>query len=67
MTDLQTEPVARPTTRTNDKTQHQGNTKTRRLLSAWLADESGYDEATWPGLKQNLEANRSGHRKLFSA
>ncbi len=67
MTDLQTEPVARPTARTNDKTQYRSNTKARQLLSTWLADESGYDEATWPGLKQNLEANRSGHRKLFSA
>ena len=67
VTDLQTEPVARPAARTNNKTQHQGNTKARQLLSAWLADESGYDEATWPGLKQNLEANRYGHRKLFSA
>ena len=67
MTDLQTEPVARPTTRTNDKTQHQGNTKARQLLSAWLADESGYDEETWPSLKQNLETNRYGYRKLFSA
>ena len=67
MTDLQTEPVARPAVCTNDKTQHQGNTKARQLLSAWLADESGYDEATWPGLKQNLKANRSSHRKLFSA
>ena len=67
MTDLQTEPVARLAARTNDKTQHQGNTKAQQLLAAWLADESGYDEATWPNLKQNLEANRSGHRKLFSA
>ena len=55
MTDLQTESVARPTARTNDKTQYQSNTKAQQLLSTWLADESGYDEATWPGLKQNLE------------
>ena len=67
MTDLQTEKVARPAARTDGKTQHQGNTKARRLLSAWLADESGYEEATWSNLKQNLEVNRSGHRKLFSA
>ena len=66
MTDLQTEKTARPGART-DLTQHQGNTTARRLLSAWLADESGYEEATWSNLKQNLEANRSGHRKLFSA
>ena len=67
MTDLQTETVERPAVRTNDKTQYQSKTKARQLLSTWLADESGYDEATWPGLKQNLAANRSGHRKLFSA
>ena len=66
MTDLQTENAARPAART-DVTQHQGNTTARRLLSAWLADESGYEEATWSNLKQNLEVNRSGHRKLFSA
>ena len=65
MTDLQTENAASPEART-DKTQHRGNTKARRLLSAWLADESGYEEATWSNLKQNLEANRSGHRKLSS-
>ncbi len=61
MTDLQTEFVAKPAVRTNDKTHHRGNTKTRQLVSAWLADESGYDETTWPTLKQNLQANRSGH------
>lgn len=26
-----------------------------KLLDEWLADESGYDEATWPRLKENLE------------
>ncbi len=29
-----------------------------RLLDEWLADESGYDEATWPQLKAALQANR---------
>ena len=37
-----------------------------RLLQGWLADESGYDERVWPQLKEALEANRMGERKLFS-
>jgi predicted RNA polymerase sigma factor len=37
-----------------------------RLLDKWAADESGYDEETWPALKKALQANRSGYaRKLF--
>jgi hypothetical protein len=33
--------------------------KTRRalkLLDSWLADDSGYDEETWPKLKAGIEA-----------
>ncbi len=38
----------------------------RQLLQEWLADESGYDEETWPVLKQALEQNRtSSNRRLF--
>lgn len=37
-----------------------------RLLNEWLADESGYDEETWPELKAALQANRSSGRRLFS-
>ena len=37
-----------------------------RLIDDWLADASGYDEQTWPTLKESLEKNRSaGSRKLF--
>jgi len=37
-----------------------------RLLNKWMADESGYDEETWPDLKKALQANRSRHaRDLF--
>lgn len=37
-----------------------------RMLDEWLADESGYDEETWPALKKALDANRGpGERKLF--
>ena len=28
------------------------------LLNAWLTDESGYDEETWPKLKAALERER---------
>jgi hypothetical protein len=38
-----------------------------RLLHSWLADESGYDEETWPKLKKALdqERQRVGARRLF--
>ncbi|MCA1716967.1 MAG: hypothetical protein LC781_09010 [Actinobacteria bacterium] len=36
-----------------------------RLLEDWLADESGYDEETWPELKEALDRNRPSDRKLF--
>ena len=36
-----------------------------RLLHQWLADESGYDEATWPVVKQAIEEHRLSHRKRF--
>jgi len=39
----------------------------QQLLQQWLSDESGYDEETWPVLKQALEQNRSASdRRLFS-
>lgn len=41
------------------------NAAARKLLQTWLADESGYDEEAWPLLKQALEDNHSGSRKLF--
>ncbi len=37
----------------------QRNRATQQLLRAWLSDESGYDEETWPELKKALEENRS--------
>ena len=45
----------------------QRNAAARQLLQEWLADESGYDEETWPVLKQALEQNRAASaRRLFS-
>lgn len=35
------------------------------LLDAWLEDESGYDEETWPELKEPLDRDRLSERKLF--
>ena len=35
------------------------------LLDRWLEDESGYDEATWPELKEALDRDRLSERKLF--
>jgi hypothetical protein len=38
------------------------------LFKSWLADESGYDEETWPKLKKalNQERDRVGARRLFN-
>lgn len=36
------------------------------LLNQWLADESGYDEETWPKIKNLLEENRTSNRPLFN-
>ncbi len=36
-----------------------------RLLDEWMADESGYAEETWPELKEALDRDRLGYRKLF--
>ncbi len=37
------------------------------LLDEWLHDESGYDEETWPELKEALDRDRLSERKLFDA
>lgn len=39
--------------------------KAIRLLEEWLADESGYDEETWPTLKKALDEDRLSSRRLF--
>jgi hypothetical protein len=37
------------------------------LLKSWLQDDSGYDEETWPRLKEalNRERDRVGARRLL--
>jgi predicted DNA-binding antitoxin AbrB/MazE fold protein len=41
--------------------------KTIRLLDEWMADESGYDEETWPEIKAalNRERDNVSARRLF--
>ena len=41
-----------------------------RLLEEWMADDSGYDEETWPELKEALDRNRreaGQYRTLFES
>lgn len=35
------------------------------LLSAWMSDDSGYDERVWPLVKSAIESNRSSDRRPF--
>ena len=37
----------------------------RRLLSEWLADDSGYDEQVWPVLSRGFGESRTPSRPLF--
>jgi hypothetical protein len=39
--------------------------RVKRLFEGWLQDSSGYDEATWPELRQALNANHAKSHKLF--
>jgi hypothetical protein len=50
------------------KEEHRPNLAAIRLLDEWMADDSGYDEETWPELKGALDRNRreaGQYRKLF--
>ena len=42
-----------------------GNHNAIALLDQWLADESGYDEATWPEIKEALDRDRLSGRMFF--
>jgi hypothetical protein len=35
-------------------------------LAEWKADDSGYDEETWPIVKESVERNRLSSRPRFS-
>lgn len=45
------------------------NQKAEALIREWLADESGYDEATWPELEAALKQSRQavGARSPFDS
>ena len=41
------------------------NRRAIELLDAWLRDDSGYDEETWPIVKKLIEENRLSDRSQF--
>ena len=47
-------------------TQQAKNEAAIQLLAEWMADESGYDEETWPKVKQAIEENRLSSRSRFN-
>lgn len=68
---LEPETKAQPTAQDNGvATRRQDNVRdnaaAQQLLREWLADESGYDEETWPVLKPMLAENHSSNRELFN-
>ena len=44
------------------ETPKSGSGQSDRLLKSWLNDESGYDEETWPNLKEALDRERDPGR-----
>jgi predicted DNA-binding antitoxin AbrB/MazE fold protein len=36
-----------------------------KLIDQWLADQSGYDEQSWPELKTDMERDRLSSRRRF--
>jgi len=46
-------------------TQRVKNEAAIQLIAEWLADESGYDEKTWPIVKKAIEENRLSYRRRF--
>lgn len=49
----------------NDLDQAARNRAAIRLILAWLADGSGYDEKMWPALQKSIEENRLSDRQRF--
>ena len=48
------------------QTRRKKNAAAIALLDKWLSDDSGYDEATWPDLKEAIERSRTSPRRRFS-
>ncbi len=46
-------------------TQRARNQAAIRLLREWLADNSGYDEETWPIVEKAIEEHRPSYRRRF--
>jgi hypothetical protein len=52
------------------KGERRPNVAALRLLDEWMADDSGYDEESWPELKEAIDRNRreaGQYRKLFES
>jgi hypothetical protein len=52
----------------HEEEQHKLTERQQQLLhqlDEWLSDDSGYDEETWPKLKDALEQDRLSSRSLF--
>jgi hypothetical protein len=41
------------------------NEAAKQLILAWLAEDSSYDEETWPVLQKTIEENRLSKRRRF--
>ena len=54
------------TTREALAAQRMKNEAAIQLIAEWLADESGYDEKTWPIVKKVIEENRLSYRRRFN-
>lgn len=55
---FETEPPVRP--------RSARNAAAIALIEEWLAEDSDYDEKTWPALKEAIEESRTSTRRRFS-
>ena len=61
---MSTQQKSHPETKLDDESRAR-NVRALELVREWLADESGYDEAVFPVLKAELEADRLSYRRRF--
>ena len=64
-TTINAQPRVSPASSYANTEERRGVERVIRLLDEWMADESGYDEETWPELKAALERDRTSSRNLF--
>lgn len=62
---MTTKQVAAPREAIVDEDVRARNARFLKLFREWRADESGYDEAVFPILKAEMEAERLSYRKRF--